>query len=85
MQCQQTKRRAFEQMKKIRLTEADLRKLTTQRLLKYRDSLLACHETEDDDTYRKKVIKSSDEWREHYVLVKSILSTREHVRKKECF
>mgnify|MGYP003442721774 CR=1 FL=1 len=68
-------------MKKIRLTEEDLHKLTTRRLLKYRDSLLACHETEDDDTYRKKVVKSSDEWREHYALVKSILATREHIEK----
>jgi DNA replication protein DnaD len=66
-------------VKKIKLTEKDLHKLTTRRLLKYRDSLLACHETEDDDTYRKKVVKSSDEWREHYALVKSILATREHI------
>ncbi len=70
-------------MKKIKLTEEDLHKLTTRRLLKYRDSLLACHETEDDNSLwfprRKKVVKSSDEWREHYALVKSILATREHI------
>lgn len=62
-----------------------LNKLTTKRLLKYRDSLLSCHETPDNDStfLNRKIVKSSDEWKEHYALVKSILNKREHVKKEK--
>lgn len=66
-------------MKKIKLNEADLHKLTTRRLLKYRDALLQCYDTLTEDVTHPEIIKSSDEWKQHYMLVKSILATREHI------
>ena len=64
-------------MNKIKLTESDLQKLTTKRLLRYRISLLKCPETPSWDDRR--ISKSDVNWKKHYALVKSILATREHV------
>jgi hypothetical protein len=71
-------------MKEIKLTEADLHKLTTPRLLNYRTSLLSCPEEVNWDSccgiFRP--TKAHLKWRQHYALVKSILATREHVVRK---
>lgn len=65
-------------MNEIRLTEGDLQKLTTVRLLKYLHSLLECPDDHNWDGCHR-LTKASDKWREHYALVKSILATREHI------
>jgi len=69
-------------MKRINLTKEALNKLTTPRLLKYKNSLLECP---DDINWNgcQRFTKASDCWRQHYALVKSILATREHVERKK--
>ncbi len=64
------------------LTEIQLRKLTTPRLLSYLQSLNTCHDTKHYDNYRpNELVKSSQIWQEQHVLVKSVLAERPHVSK----
>ncbi len=68
-------------MKKIKMTKQTLNKLTTSRLLKYKNSLLECPDDVNWDGCQR-LSKASDYWHQHYALVKSILATREHVERK---
>lgn len=76
------------------LTTEQLEKLTTQRLLAYRNSLLKCNEWPNDDNgagleYSKVAIrdgnnyvglyKNSPLWKAAYAELKRILATREHL------
>lgn len=71
-------------MKKL-LNREQLEKLTTIRLLGYRDALLRCHQTQDWDFDRRyckpKIAKDTQVWKDNYVLVKEILATRENIKK----
>lgn len=62
------------------LSKEELDKLTTKRLLAYKNSLMKVPEEpnlENDD----RMNKTRPEWKKQYHLVKSVLSTREHVEK----
>jgi len=68
-----------------------LEKLTTKRLLAYRNSLLKCWEGRllevlgggvTLDMYPNELCKSDKEWKESYKQVKTVLATREHVERK---
>jgi len=62
------------------LTREQLEKLTTKRLLAYKNKLMDVHEGpnwDSDDVVR--LNKTSPEWKELYAIVKEILATREHV------
>jgi hypothetical protein len=63
------------------LSNEELKKLTTKRLLAYKKSLMKVHETPswdgDDDC------KASPLWKSVYARVKAILATREHVERKK--
>lgn len=62
------------------LSEKELEKLTTPRLLNYLRSLHAYHETPHwDDERPGEMTKDNEEWKKQYSLVKSILSNREHL------
>lgn len=60
------------------LTKEAMEKLTTKRLLAYKNKLMQVPETEawEDD---EQISKSDDEWKRLYSDVKDVLSTREHV------
>jgi hypothetical protein len=70
------------------LTNEQLEKLNTKRLLAYRDSLLKCwdHYAYDDQDKKKsgrdRLTKEDQEWKDVYKNVVDILNTREHVEKK---
>lgn len=75
------------------LTEFQLRKLSTRNLLAYLRSLHKCRNDKDwDEDFlidgknfyfgNTKFYKNSEEWRNLYSLVKSILSEREHIERK---
>lgn len=62
------------------LTKEELEKLTTKRLLAYKNKLMKCpegYDWEPDSSYR--ITKQDPKWQEIYSLVKDILSKREHV------
>ena len=59
------------------LTKEEMEKLTTERLLAYKNKLMQVVEFDDEDSDR--MTKSSPEWQSLYANVKSVLSTREHV------
>lgn len=68
------------------LLRAQLERLTTKRLLAYRDSLYTYHEGPSYEVTMygmpdlgRETHKKSPEWREAMNLVKDVLSTREHV------
>lgn len=61
------------------LSKEKLEKLTTKRLLAYKNSLLRYHNTSDWD--QETFSKESLEWQETYKIVKEILSAREHVER----
>ena len=66
--------------KKRFLLKEELEQLTTPRLLSYLHSLHTYHETIHwDEETSSEITKSSGIWKEHYKLVKEILSKREHV------
>lgn len=64
-------------------TREYLEKLTTKRLIAYLHSLHEYHNYDDwDDSPlfpTRKLVKSSQEWKDQYNLVKEILANREHV------
>lgn len=53
------------------LTQEELEKLTTPRLLAYLRSWLTCW-----DSY-----KEGSDWQDHHRLIKSILAKREHIKR----
>jgi len=61
------------------LTEQQLMKLTTQRLLAYLRSWHKYHDTPNWDNDQE-FCKQSPMWQEHYKLIKSILKEREHIK-----
>ncbi len=61
------------------LSKEKLLKLTTQRLLTYRNKLLKVHETPDWGNPNS-MSKEHPMWQETYQNVKDILSTRENVK-----
>lgn len=62
------------------LTREQLEKLTTKRLLAYKNKLMQVHEgpNEDEGSYQG-FNKTDEEWKSLYALVKEILATRENV------
>ncbi len=67
-------------MKKL-LTKEELEKLTTKRLLAYKQSLLIVYESPDLDNPHS-LSKESEEWKACYKSTKDILATREHIEKR---
>ncbi len=66
------------------LNRNELEKLTTQRLLAYKNKLMKVPESPSWDESDDNVVnKTSSVWIEVYEDVKAILATREHVEKKE--
>ena len=65
------------------LSKEEMEKLTTRRLLAYRNRLLKCRETysEDNDLNKSETVKESSEWQENYKLTKTVLACREHVER----
>ncbi len=61
------------------LSKEKLEKLTTKRLLAYKNTLLKVNETSNWDD--KTLNKESLEWKEVYNNVKQILSKRENIEK----
>lgn len=62
------------------LTEEHLEKLTTKRLIAYKNKLMAYPEGPSwEEGNVKRLNKSDDIWKDQYSLVKKILSTRENV------
>lgn len=62
------------------LNKEQLQKLTTQRLLSYKDVLMQVPEKPDwGDSLFSKMSKAHPQWQETYAVVKEILKTREHV------
>jgi hypothetical protein len=60
------------------LSKEQMEKLTTQRLLVYKKSLMSVPETSESPT---KITKDSPEWQAVYKSLKDILNTREHIDK----
>jgi hypothetical protein len=60
-----------------------MEKLTTKRLLAYKNSLLTCVDEPDVDSYdgfySTRPNKKDPRWQETYATAKSILATREHI------
>ena len=63
------------------LTKEQLEKLTTKRLLAYKDALMKVPETPNWDDPEERLNKTSYEWKITYAAVKGVLSEREHVEK----
>lgn len=70
------------------LNEEQLNKLSTKRLLAYRNKLLSYHETgcdtcDDIECFENQIMLSKihPEWRKTYKIVLNILAGREHVEK----
>lgn len=62
------------------LQKTELEKLTTPRLLAYLRAWLSVPETQDyDDEDAARMTKDNPIWSQQHRLIKSILSTREHV------
>ena len=67
------------------LSRYEMEKLTTPRLLAYKNSLLTCRdddEADEEDPYCRPG-KLSDMWKRCYEECLTILSTREHVDRKK--
>ncbi len=62
------------------LSKEELEKLTTKRLLAYKQSLLMVYESPDHDNPHS-LSKESEEWKACYKATKDILATREHIAK----
>ena len=62
------------------LTKEQMLKLTTKRLLAYKNKLMKYHSTQDYDS--NEICKSSPGWIETYNNLKEILSIREHIERK---
>lgn len=64
------------------LSKDQMERLTTKRLLAYRDSLLTWHETcHYDDDYDESKCKAGQLWKATYATVKEVLAKREHVNR----
>lgn len=62
------------------LTKKAMEKLTTARLLAYKDKLMQVPETADwADGDRSQITKEDYDWQYTYKILKHILSSREHV------
>lgn len=65
------------------LTKKQLEKLTTKRLLSYKNSLMQVHEKTGwwagYEASKSNLTKESVEWKETYKNLKEILATREHI------
>lgn len=62
------------------LAEKELEKLTTKRLISYKNKLMAYPEGPSwEESNSDRLNKSDDIWKDQYSLVKKILSTREDV------
>ena len=68
-------------MKDNFLSKDQMEKLTTKRLLAYKTKLMKYHETPEWDD-PDSISKSSNSWKEAYANLKSILATRENLKKK---
>lgn len=70
-------------MKKL-LTREEMSKLTTKRLLAYKNSLLRVPERAVHIMYdtTQRMCKDDPKWKETYKVCKEILATREHVQRK---
>lgn len=69
------------------LSREQLEKLTTKRLLAYKNKLMQVHDSGDWNDYcicfqNEHINKTSPEWQETYQNVKSVLATREHIERK---
>lgn len=64
------------------LTEQQMIKLNTQRLLAYKNSLLTVVEDNIFDEWNHKINKKDPEWIKTYNTAKKILAKREHISKK---
>ena len=60
------------------LTNEQMKKLNTKRLLAYKNALMKVPETDNWDG--EGFSKSSLEWKNTYARVKAVLATREHVK-----
>jgi len=63
------------------LSIEQMNKLTTKRLLAYKNKLMSYHETSDWDDIDS-ISKSSDSWKEVYANIKTVLATKENLKKK---
>ncbi len=69
------------------LSREQLEKLTTKRLLAYKNKLMQVHDSGDWNDYcicfqNEHINKTSPVWQETYQNVKSVLATREHIERK---
>jgi len=63
------------------LSEQELYKLSTKRILAYKEKMMQVPETSNCDEPKARWCKSSKSWKALYFLVKEILATREHIEK----
>jgi hypothetical protein len=64
------------------LTKEQLEKLTTPRLLAYKNKLMRVPESPNWDEPSYQLNKTDARWQETCAAVKAVLETREHVEKK---
>ena len=69
-------------MKDFFLSIEQMKKLTTKRLLAYKNKLMSYHETPDLGGDINSTSKSSDSWKEAYPNIKTVLATKENLKKK---
>lgn len=67
------------------LTKSELQALPTHRLLAYLKKLNTCHTTPDWEirSAKSELTKESEAWKNLHAMVKEILATRPHVKKKK--
>jgi len=66
------------------LTKSQLQALPTHRLLAYLKKLNTCHTAPDWDTASgRELTKESEAWKNLHAMVKEILATRPHIKKKK--
>lgn len=63
------------------LSKDQMEKLTTKRLLAYKNKLMKYHDHPDWDDLDS-ISKASDIWKEIYANLKSVLATRENLKSK---
>ena len=64
------------------LTKEQMEKLTTKRLLAYKNAVMRVPEGPNWDDPKAQINKTSPEWQELYANLKEVLATREHVEAK---
>lgn len=66
------------------LTKEKMEKLTTRRLIEYRNKLLSYPENANwEMSGSARITKMHPSWQEAYVNIKAVLATREHVPSKK--